>query len=98
MTYQRPPVTLDNRIAISDDVLAQELAGETILLDLASEQYYGLDNVGTRIWQLLREHQDLKSILERLCAEYDATADRLEGDMLAFVGSLADGGLVNVLD
>ena len=46
------------RIEISEDVLFQEVGGETVLLDLASEQYFGLDAVGTRIWQLLGEGAD----------------------------------------
>jgi hypothetical protein len=41
-------------IKISKEVLSQELAGETVLLDMASEGYFGLDAVGTRVWQLLQ--------------------------------------------
>ena len=47
-----------------DLLLAQELAGETVLLDLASENYFGLDAVGTRVWQLLNEGQDRSGLIE----------------------------------
>ena len=45
--------TLASRIRPSDEVLFQELQDESVLLDLKSGVYFGLDIVGTRIWQLL---------------------------------------------
>ena len=50
---------MDNRkITISPEVMSQEVSGETVLLDLQSESYFGLDEVGTRIWQLLQEKEN----------------------------------------
>ena len=43
-----------DRFSISDEVLSQEVNGETLLLDLEGESYFGLNEVGTRIWQLLQ--------------------------------------------
>jgi hypothetical protein len=56
-------------ISISKDVLTQELQDETVLLDLDSENYFGLDSVGTRIWQLLNEGQDEVAIVARSIGE-----------------------------
>ena len=44
-----------DRFTISDEVLSQEVNGETELLDLESESYFGLNQVGTGIWQLLQD-------------------------------------------
>ena len=77
----------------SEDVLFQEVGGEAVLLDMASEQYFGLDPVGTRIWALFDGQASLSAIHARLCAEYDAPADRIREDLLALAASLQDAGL-----
>ena len=68
---------LNQQVTLSDRVLAQEVAGETVLLDMASEQYFGLDAVGTRIWQLLAEHGDLRRTYDTLLAEYEVGEEQL---------------------
>ena len=44
-------MTRADKIQISPDVLSQEVNGETVLLDLEGESYFGLNEVGTRVWQ-----------------------------------------------
>lgn len=96
MTATPPPVTLDQRAGRSDEVLAQEIGGETVLLDLASEQYFGLDPVGTRIWELLADTPPLRQVHETLCAEFEATPERIRDDLIALMQQLRDAGLVRV--
>ena len=85
---------LTHHVTISREVLFQELDGEAVLLDLASESYFGLDDVGTRIWQLLQEHGSLRTVFDTMLDEYDVEPARLEEDLLKHVGDLADAGLV----
>ena len=73
---------------IPDTVLSQELAGETILLNLDTGVYFGLDAVGTRIWQLLHAGRTLDAIREALVAEYDVASDQLEADLTRLVAHL----------
>ena len=87
---------MENRkISLSPEVLSQEIDGETVLLDLASEQYFGLDAVGTRVWQLLQEGNDLVAVYEAMLKEYDVDAARLESDLRGIIGKLADAGLIS---
>ena len=85
---------LTHHVTISREVLFQELDGEAVLLDLASESYFGLDDVGTRIWQLLQEHGSLRTVFDTMLDEFDVEPARLEEDLLKHVGDLADAGLV----
>ena len=89
-------ITLAQRVKATSDVLCQDVGGEVVLLDLASERYFGLDPVGTRIWNLIDRDQPLQQVLEILCAEYDAPRERRQGDLLALVAELAEAGLVTV--
>ena len=96
MTATNASVTLATKVAISDDVLLQEVGDEVVLLDLASERYFGLDPVGTRIWGLLPERDDLASVLSSLCGEFAAPAERIEADLLTLIEALLEAGLVTL--
>jgi ornithine carbamoyltransferase len=89
-------LTLSQQAKPSDDVLFQEVGGEAVLLNLASESYFGLDAVGTRIWLLLGEDAKLQHAFEAMLAEYEVDPTVLESDLLALVGKLAEAGLVQV--
>ncbi len=94
MTATLPSVTLESRITRSEEVLFQEVSGEAVLLDLASEQYFGLNGVGTRIWELLGEHATLQPIVEVLAMEFDADPTRIRDDLLTLLSDLLVAGLV----
>jgi len=81
-------------ISISKDVLAQELDGETVLLDLGSENFFGLDAVSTRVWQLLQGGVERAEIIDRLLAEYDVERVVLERDVEELLAQLVDAGLI----
>jgi len=83
-------VTLASRVRVSPEVLLQEVGGESVLLDIASENYFGLNRVGTRIWRLLENGASLRAVCDTLFAEFDVPAERLECDMFALIGQLSD--------
>ena len=83
-------------ISISKHVLAQELHDETVLLDLDSENYFGLDSVGTRIWQLLNEGQDKTDMVDTLLGEYEVEREVLEKDISELLGRLNEAGLIKI--
>lgn len=86
--------TLADHVTLSHEVMFQEVDGEAVLLDLASENYFGLDNVGTRIWQLLQEHGSLRTVFDIMTKEYEVEPERLEADLINHVDQLAEAGLV----
>ena len=96
MTATPASVTLATRVQPSGEVLAQEVGGEAVLLDLAGERYFGLDPVGTRIWALLAQAPVLEQVHATLCEEFQAEPARIETDLLALVQQLAAAGLVEL--
>jgi hypothetical protein len=89
-------VSLDSRVTVHPDVVFRELDGEAVILHLGTGLYYGLDAVGTRMWQVLAEHGDLGVALDVLAAEYDVSRERLRADLVRLVEALCDKGLVRV--
>lgn len=61
----------------------------TILLDLRREQYYSLDEVGTRVWSMLQEGADVPTIVARIGEEFDAPIERITSDVNALLSQLA---------
>ena len=89
-------MNLTQSVTLSPDALHQEVMGETVILDLASETYFGLDEVGTRIWQLLEKHGRLQPVLDTLLEEYDVDAKQLTEDMEDLLTKLHAAGLVKL--
>lgn len=89
-------MNLDTRVTVPPQVMAREVGGETVLLDLASGMYFGIDEVGTRIWVLLGEGKTLGEVAATIAEEYDATPEQINADTLEFVGLLVEKGLADV--
>lgn len=91
-------ISLDSQLRCAPDVLSRNLDGETVLLDLESGTYFGLDAVGTRIWELIGQDQPLSAILEVILDEYDVDEQRAHTDLLELLESLVAKGLIRTTD
>ena len=88
----------DQKFSIPGDVLFQDVSGETVLLDMDSEQYFGLDEVGTRIWAMLNEGRAAGQIVDMLLEEYEVERVSLEADVNELLTSLLEAGLIEKAD
>jgi ornithine carbamoyltransferase len=86
----------EGKVKISSEVLSQEINGETVLMDLASEQYFGLDAVGTRVWQLLKEGRSRQQLAMLLLDEFAVEQEQLEADITVFLEKLSAAGLITM--
>jgi hypothetical protein len=84
------------KIIAPDDVLVRVLDGEAVVLNLESESYFGLDEVGTRMWTLLTESDSIQDAYDILLAEYDVEPAQLKADMADLIAQLQENGLVAV--
>ena len=89
-------ISLDTRVSPSPDVVCREVGGELVLLDLESASYFGLNEVGSRMWTLLGELGVLRGVCDTIEREYAVPRARLEEDLLSLVRALRDKGLVDV--
>ncbi len=87
---------LDQRITFADTVFAQEVDGEMVLLDMKSENYFGLDTVGTTIWQSIQEKETLQEVYDTMLEQYDVEPEILKKDLFDFVSKLAKSGLISL--
>ena len=74
----------------------RELEGESVLLNLDSERYFGLNETGTRMWSVLSTCKSIEAAYRKLMDEYEVDAQLLRRDLSELVGKLLDQGLVEV--
>lgn len=91
-------IVFTSRVTVPEEVLVRELDGESVLLNLNNESYYGLDEVGTRMWNLLTTTPTIDAAYDALLAEYEVTPEQLRSDMAALLVQLSEQGLIQVND
>lgn len=91
------PISLESVVVVSADAVSRELDGEAVILELASGTYFGLNDVGTRIWALIGERRPLRQVFEALRQEYDVQPEALERDLVELVEKMREKGLVDVV-
>ena len=91
-------MTLMGKVELSSDALVQEVNGESVILDLKSEQYFSLNEVGTRAWQILVEDPYMEAVLSALLEEFDIDGETLQKDLSTLLDSLVDAELVKLID
>jgi hypothetical protein len=87
-------IAFSDRVKIPDDVLISNLQGESVILNLDSERYFGLDDVGTRFLNVLTTSDSIEAAYEALRHEYNIDAHVLREDLLALVENLIDQGIL----
>jgi hypothetical protein len=91
-------VRFSNRVIVPGTVLFRELDGEAVILNLETESYLGLDDVGTRIWTELTSRPSIQAAYDVLLTEFDVSPETLRADMERLIGEMLGHGLITLKD
>jgi len=91
-------ISFASRVYRPDTVLFRELEGESVLLNLKTESYLGLDEIGTRMWALFTTRPSVQAAYETLLTEYDVSPEVLRKDVEALLEQMIEHGLVELKD
>lgn len=91
-------MTMNKKLKIPDEVVFQKVGDETVLLNLKTGTYYGLESVGTRMWELVADKGTLAGIVESMLEDYEVTPEDLQRDILRLVEELQANGLIEVVE
>jgi hypothetical protein len=89
---ERAVITRAEELAVTD------LDGETVVLDVETGTYFGLNEVGTQIFALTEESIPVSNVLDHLKDMYDVPAGRLREDVMAFLHEMYAHGLIRRVD
>ena len=85
---------LDTRLSIPPQVMSRLVGDETVLLDLASGHYFGVDGVGKLIWESVSDGKTLAETVDAIVDEFDVEKSQAEADVSAFASQLVERGLL----
>lgn len=92
--------SLAGQIRVHPDVVWRDVDGEIVLLNVVTGQYFGLDEVGSRVWALLQQDGEAGTLLatlqSRVTAEFEVDAPTALADLTALIKQLTDQQLVTV--
>ena len=89
-------MTPSSKITISPNVVSRAVGDETVILDLESGTYFGLDSIGARVWQMMEEGRTLSEICDVMVDEYDVSRETLEQDAVRLASELAAKRLISI--
>lgn len=91
-------IQLSNIVSQSEQQVSTEIDGETVMMSVEQGMYYGLDVIGSRIWQLLENPISVSEMLEKLLYEYEDKENTCEQDLLVLLDDLYKQELIHVCD
>jgi hypothetical protein len=91
-----PMIAMDAHIRRNRDVVYADMNGDTVMFSLEQDEYYGLNDKGTRIWQLLEHDMSVQEICTILGSEYDVSDTQCRDDTRRFLQELLDHHVIEV--
>jgi len=89
-------ISFSDRVTVPNEILISNLQDESVILNLNSERYFGLDNVGTRMLSVLSNSDSIEAAYESLAQEYNVDRQVLRDDLIVLVENLLQQGLVTI--
>lgn len=90
-------ITPNTTIKRNPELVETKMDGETVMMSINSGEYFGLDPVGSRIWELIENPIPIDQLIDKLIDEFDVSRDECEIDTLEFLNQLQEKKLLLVL-
>ncbi|NJM65476.1 MAG: lasso peptide biosynthesis PqqD family chaperone [Acaryochloris sp. RU_4_1] len=91
-------ISKQTTVVATPEQVSSDLAGESVILNLKTGMYFGLNEVGTSIWNLLQEPRSVHDICDAILQEYEVAAEQCEQDVLSLLQELAESELIEIKD
>lgn len=90
-------MTPETKIVASNDQLSSELAGKTVILNLASGNYYSFEGIGERVWRLIQKPRTFRELCLTITQEYDIEDSQCADDLRALLNQLAQENMIKII-
>ena len=87
---------LSAQLRLPEYVVHRTFVAETVVLNLQTGKYHGLNPMGGHMLDVLAESADVRAAAERIATEYDQDPEMVEDDFVAFCNDLLDRGLIEL--
>jgi hypothetical protein len=90
-------IQFSDRVVVPPHIMVRVLDQESVFLNLDTERYFGLDKVGTRMWELLSTSSSIDAAYRHLLDEFDVSADLLRSNLTDLLATLQENGLLQLV-
>lgn len=89
-------IGLDTVVVKNPDIDDTDIDGEKVMMDLDKGKYFMMNEVGSRIWDIMEDTRSVKEIVSSLCSEYEIDEDDCYNVVAQFLGSLNHAELISL--
>lgn len=95
---QQATISKFSTVVAASDQTSTGIPGETVILNVKTGMYYGMDEVGARVWDLIQTPKSVEEIQQVVLEDYETTPEQCERDLLVLLQELSAAGLIEVKD
>ena len=92
-----PQISPDTTIVRTQKVVTADMGKEIVMMSLEKSSYYGLDPIGSKIWERIEAPIRVAELCQGLAGEYDVDKEQCETDVLAFMNELYEHDIIHIV-
>jgi hypothetical protein len=85
---------LSSRVYRNPEMVSGNMDGETVMMSITRGEYFGLDLIGSRIWEILKQPVTIEALIEQLLTEYEIDRETCSRDVMDFLKQIQEKGLL----
>jgi hypothetical protein len=89
-------ISTESIVNQNEDIVASDIDDEKVMMSVEKGQYYSLDPVGSRVWELIEKPIKVSCLIDELVLKYDVDRKTCERDVVAFLDELNEDGILQV--
>jgi len=89
-------LTGNTLITRSSEIVHTDMDGEVVMMSIEQGEYYGIDQIGSHIWNMLEEESSIEALCSRLCQRYDVDAKQCQQDVIRFLEKMLEHKIIEV--
>jgi hypothetical protein len=91
-------INTNTKIVRNNEIISSDMDDETVMMNIEKGEYYGINPIGSRIWELIETPRKVSNICEKLCEEYDVTQEKCNNDVMHFLNHMAEKKIITIVD
>lgn len=91
-------IDIEATVVRNQEIIFSDMDDETVMMSIDKGEYYGVNPVGRRIWELLEKQVTVSTICDTLCQEYNVEPEQCSRDILVFLEQLFEKDIIEVVD
>ena len=93
---KKKEITTETVISQIEEIVDSDIDGETVMMSIENGEYYGLDDIGSRIWELIARPIKVSDLIDTLLERFDVDRETCEIDVLKFLNELNEDRILEV--